>query len=186
MDKENSLKIYWKLFLTNLILSSCTFGGGFVIITMMKRKFVEELHWIEENEMLDMTAIAQSSPGSLAINMAIIIGYRLKKILGAFVSVLGTVIPPLIIISAIALIYNWFKTNTQIVLLLQVMRAGVAAVIFDVVISLAYNIFKTKNVIWISVMFITFILSFFFNVGAIIIIIACAIIGLLVMIFSRK
>lgn len=186
MTTEKGLYIYWKLFMINLVLSACTFGGGFVIISMMKRKFVEELKWIEDNEMLDMTAIAQSAPGSLAINMSIVVGYRLKKIPGAIAAVAGTVLPPLIIISVISLIYNWFKDNSHIALLLQVMRAGVAAVIFDVVLSLGQNILKTKSILWIGLMCVTFVLSYFCGLSAILIIISCALIGLIYIIFTDR
>lgn len=186
MNTEKGLYIYWKLFMINLVLSACTFGGGFVIISMMKRKFVEELKWIEDNEMLDMTAIAQSAPGSLAINMSIVVGYRLKKIPGAIAAVAGTVLPPLIIISVISLIYNWFKDNSHIALLLQVMRAGVAAVIFDVVLSLGQNILKTKSILWIGLMCVTFVLAYFCGLSAILIIISCALIGLIHIIFTDR
>ncbi len=186
MNTEKGLYIYWKLFMINLVLSACTFGGGFVIISMMKRKFVEELKWIEDNEMLDMTAIAQSAPGSLAINMSIVVGYRLKKIPGAIAAVAGTVLPPLIVISVISLIYNWFKDNSHIALLLQVMRAGVAAVIFDVVLSLGQNILKTKSILWIGLMCVTFVLAYFCGLSAILIIISCALIGLIHIIFTDR
>ncbi len=62
------MKPYKKLFLSTFQLSACTFGGGFVIIPLMRKKFVEDLHWIEEQEMLDLTSIAQSSPGAIAVN----------------------------------------------------------------------------------------------------------------------
>lgn len=67
---------YWKLFSSTFYLSAFTFGGGFVIIPLMKKKFVDNLHWIEEEEMLDLTAIAQSSPGAIAVNASILVGYR--------------------------------------------------------------------------------------------------------------
>ena len=73
MDKKNK---YWQLFLSTFKLSACTFGGGFVIIPLMRERFVKELRWIEEEEMLDLTAIAQSSPGSIAINASILVGYH--------------------------------------------------------------------------------------------------------------
>ena len=69
-------KTLWQLFLSTLYISAFTFGGGFVIVTFMKKKFVDELHWIDEDEMLDLTAIAQSSPGSIAVNAAILVGWR--------------------------------------------------------------------------------------------------------------
>ena len=80
LKKRNRLL---KIFLSTLYLSAFTFGGGYVIITLMKQKFVDELHWIDDDEMLDMVAIAQSSPGPIAVNGAVIIGYKLEGIAGA-------------------------------------------------------------------------------------------------------
>ena len=111
----------------------------------MKKKFVEELKWLEEDEMLDITAITQSSPGPLPINASVIIGYRMYGILGALVAILGTAIPPMVIISIISIFYTQFRENKYIAIALQVMRAGVAAVIMDVTINLAKNVLKTKS-----------------------------------------
>lgn len=172
-------QIYWKLFWITLTLSASTFGGGFVIISMMKKRFVEQLHWLSEEEMLDMTAIAQSSPGALGVNIAIVVGYRLKKLWGAAVCTLGAVAPPLVIISLISVFYNQFKDNALIAVALQVMRAGVAAVILDVVITLTENILKTKSALWIILMCAAFIAVCFFQVSAIVIILICGGIGLL-------
>ena len=66
----------WTLFTSMLYISAFTFGGGFVIVTFMKRKFVDGLHWLTEDEMLDMTALAQSAPGAIAVNAAILVGRR--------------------------------------------------------------------------------------------------------------
>lgn len=68
-------KVLWKIFISTLYLSAFTFGGGYVIVTLMKKKFVDDYHWIEKNEMLDLVAIAQSSPGAIAVNGAIVVGY---------------------------------------------------------------------------------------------------------------
>ena len=84
MVKEE--KVYWQLFKNIFIISACTFGGGFVIVGMIKEKFAEKLHWISEEEILDMAAIAQSAPGPLGVNMAVITGYRIRKVPGAFLS----------------------------------------------------------------------------------------------------
>ena len=70
-EKESQGKILWKIFLSTLYLSAFTFGGGYVIVTLMKKKFVDEYHWIGEDEMLDLVAIAQSSPGAIAVNGAV-------------------------------------------------------------------------------------------------------------------
>ena len=74
--KKLDISILWQLFTSTFMLSACTFGGGFVIVSLMKKKFVEELGWLEENEMLDITAIAQSSPGPIPINASVILGYN--------------------------------------------------------------------------------------------------------------
>lgn len=179
LDELSAVQIYWQLFKNIFVISACTFGGGFVIIGMIRQKFVEKLHWISEEEILDMTAIAQSAPGPLGVNMAIITGYRIRKIPGALVCTLGAVLPPIIIISVISAFYNQFKDNAIIALVLRVMRAGVAAVIFDVVINLASNIFRTKNVLWILVMIAAFLATVFFKVSAIVLILICAMIGLI-------
>ena len=72
-----------------------------MIVSLMKKKFVDELHWIEEKEMLDLVAIAQSSPGPIAVNGAIVVGYKLAGLTGVLCSVIATVIPPFVILSAI-------------------------------------------------------------------------------------
>lgn len=85
----NNLQKYKKLFFSTFKLSACTFGGGFVIIPLMRKEFVEKLGWIEEDEMLDLTAIAQSAPGAIAVNASILIGYHVAGFPGAMLTVLG-------------------------------------------------------------------------------------------------
>ena len=94
--------LYWKIFISTFTLSAFTFGGGYVIVPLMQKKFVNQYGWIDETEMLDMVAIAQSAPGPIAVNASIIIGYRLGGVLGAMVSMLGTVLPPFVIIAIIS------------------------------------------------------------------------------------
>lgn len=175
----------WTLFQSMFTLSACTFGGGFVIVSLMKKTFVEELQWLEEEEMLDVTAITQSAPGPLPVNASVIIGYRMAGLLGSFTAVLGTILPPMIIISIISLFYEQFRTNTYIAIALQVMRAGVAAVIFDVVITLAKNVLHTKRTLYIVMMIIAFIATYFFDVSAMIIIFTCLLIGVIDLLVSH-
>ncbi len=139
---EKDKKFYWKLFSSTFSLSAFTFGGGFVIIPLMRKKFVEELSWIDEQEMLDLTAIAQSSPGAIAVNASILIGYRLDGFRGALITVLGTVLPPLIILSVISLFYTAFRDSLIVGYVLRGMQAGVAAVITDVVLTMTSDILK--------------------------------------------
>lgn len=159
-----------KLFFSMMQISAFTFGGGFVIIGMMRKKYCEEYHWVTDDEALDMTAIAQSAPGALAVNSSIIFGYRIAGVKGAFVSALATVIPPIVIISIVTVFYNAFITNEIIKIALQVMRAGVAAIIVDVVIDLANGIIQTKNTLNVILMIAAFIASWYFGVSSITII----------------
>lgn len=176
----------WTLFKSMFILSACTFGGGFVIVSLMKKKFVEELQWLEEDEMLDVTAITQSAPGPLMTNAAVIVGYRTAGIVGALTAILGSIFPPMIIISVISVFYEQFRTNPYIATALQVMRAGVAAVIFDVVWKLAKNVWNTKRRLYIVMMLVAFLATCFFEISAMIIIFTCLGIGLADLLLTLK
>ena len=169
------LRLFWEMF----ILSAFTFGGGYVIVTLMQRKFVMELHWIEREEMMDLAAIAQSAPGAVAVNASIIVGYKLGGVFGAVIACIGTVLPPLIVITAIAFVYDWFKQNAIVAALLRGMQAGVAAVIFDVVIDMALQIIKDKKPLYIILMAAAFITSYFFGLNVIIIILCCGAAGII-------
>ncbi len=183
---KDSKHVLWQLFKSTFSLSAFTFGGGFVIVSLMKKKFVEELKWLDEDEMLDITAIAQSSPGPIPINASVILGYRMHGIIGSLVAVLGTSLPPMIIISIISVFYTQFRENKIIATALQVMRAGVAAVIFDVVINLAKNVCNTRRAMYIGLMIVSFICTYFFNISAMIIILSCLGIGILDFLWNMR
>lgn len=175
---EKRAAVLWQLFKATFLLSAFTFGGGFVIVSLMKKKFVEELGWLEEDEMLDVTAIAQSSPGPIPINASVILGYRMAGIPGTLAAILGTSLPPMIIISVISLFYAQFRSNPVIALALQVMRAGVAAVIFDVVINLAKNVVKTRRPLYVALMAGAFTANVVLGVSASVLILVCLAVGL--------
>lgn len=185
---KNSKKgtLLLKLFFNMLYISAFTFGGGFVIITFMKKKFVDELHWIEEQEMLDMTALAQSSPGAIAVNAAILVGWHVAGFVGMVVAVIGTILPPIIILSAISFFYAAFAANKYVALILKGMQAGVAAVILDVVCSLGRNVLNMNSAIHLFVMAAAFIAAFFFDVNVIYIILAAALVGILLALYEKK
>lgn len=179
MNNKSDRSTLWQLFCSMFMLSACTFGGGFVIVSLMKKEFVEKLNWLQEDEMLDVTAIAQSSPGPIPVNASVIIGYRIKGIIGSLTAVLGIIIPPMVIISIIAIFYKQFRSNVIIAIALQVMRAGVAAVIFDVVLNLAKNVCATKRFIYISLMIISFFCAVVLDISAMLIILVCLGIGII-------
>ena len=174
--KKNVLR---KLFFSTLYISAFTFGGGYVIITLMKQKFVDKLHWIEEDEMLDMVAIAQSSPGPIAVNGAIVLGYKLAGFPGILVSVLGAVIPPFVILTIISFFYSAFKSSFVIQALLSGMRAGVAAVIMSVVWDMFVGVAKQRDWILIVVMVLSFVCNYFLHINIVFIILAVAAFGVI-------
>jgi len=176
---ENKKNIYRKLFTSTFYLSAFTFGGGYVIIPLMKKKFADELHWIDENEMLNLAAIAQSSPGPVAVNAAILLGYRVAGITGALLTILGTVLPPFITLSVVSLFYTAFRDNAVVNAVLKGMQAGIAAVIADVVLNLGGNVLKEKDIISATIMAGAFIATFLFKVNVIYIILICGSIGAL-------
>ena len=177
--KENRKILLWKIFVSTLYLSTFTFGGGYVIVTLMKKKFVDEYHWIEEKEMLDLVAIAQSSPGAIAVNGAIVVGYKLAGILGAVISIFGTIIPPFAIISIISVGYNAFRDNYIISQLLEGMQAGVGAVIASVTFEMGGQIGKEKDTVSILILDGAFMASCILKVNVIYIVIACGILGVI-------
>lgn len=177
MKGKEKAALLCKLFLSTLYISAFTFGGGFVIVTFMKRKFVDQYHWIDEDEMLDITALAQSSPGAIAVNAAILVGWKVAGFFGMVVSVLGTVLPPMVILSVISLIYQKFAQNTYVKFVLAGMQAGVAAVILDVVCSLGGKVLSEKQWVYYAVMILAFIATFFLDVNVVYIILAAAAVG---------
>ncbi len=186
LRNKRNWKVLWQLFKSTFVLSAFTFGGGFVIVSLMKKKFVEELGWLDESEMLDITAIAQSSPGPIPINASVILGYRMQGILGSIVAVVGTSIPPIAIISVISSFYVKFRESQIIGTALMVMRAGVAAVICDVVINLATNVIKTGQVLYIALMIIAFIMTYVLGISAITVILLCILVGIVNLILDIK
>ncbi len=177
-------KSLWNLFSSMFLLSLCAFGGGYVVISLMKKRYVEDYGWLAEDEMLDITAITQSCPGPLLVNAATAIGYRIRGAAGVAVAVFAAILPPMVIISVISVFYTQFRTNVYISTALQVMRAGVAAVIVDVVWNLAKKVCTTRRILYIGMMVLGFALTAFWDVSGMLVIFACLGIGILDLIFS--
>lgn len=169
--------VLWKIFISTLYLSAFTFGGGYVIVSLMKKKFVDEYHWIEENEMLDLVAIAQSAPGAIAVNGAIVVGYKLAGIAGVMVAILGTVIPPFLILSVLSVFYQTFRSNYVVSQMLEGMQAGVGAVIASVVFDMGEPIIKEKDILSILILAGAFIASYMWKLNVVFIILFCGALG---------
>lgn len=183
---EKKPENYYKLFQSTFFLSAFTFGGGYVIIPLMKKKFVDELGWLEEEEMLNMAAIAQSAPGPMAVNASILAGWKLMGISGAMTAIAGTVLPPLIFLSVISLFYTGFRDNAVVSAVLKGMMAGVCAVIFDVTITMGGKMIKAKKPLPILIMTGAFFAYFVLRVNIICMIMFCAALGALVSLHDKK
>ena len=166
-----------KRFLSTLYLSAFTFGGGYVIVTLLKRKFVDELHWIEDEEMLDLVAIAQSAPGAIAVNGAIVVGYKLAGLAGALTAAVATVIPPIVIIALVSYIYQLFRDNAVVSRVPSGMQAGVGAVIGSVVCDMGADIARQKSVSSMLIMAAAFVLSCLCKVNVVYIVLGCIALG---------
>ena len=180
------MKELWELFSSFARIGGFTFGGGYVIVTLRKKTFVDQYHWIDEEEMLDLVAIAQSCPGAIAVNGAIVVGYKLAGLPGVMTSVLATVIPPFAILSLISLCYAAFRSNQYVGWMLNGMQAGVGAVIMEVVWEMSSGIIKEKQTVPLLVMAAAFIANYFFGVSAIIIILLCIDLGIVTTLSREK
>lgn len=176
------VKLFWNVF----YISAFTFGGGYVIVPLLKKRFVDELHWLEEKDVLDLVAIAQSSPGAIAVNGAVIIGYSICGFPGAVVAALGTVLPPLLILSVISVGYRMFIGNQMVAAALKGMQAGVGAVIVDVVWSMGKGVAKEKELFSFILMAAAFAASFVFKVNIMCIILVSAGLGIFRMWWNQR
>ena len=184
--KPRASNVLWMLFSGMFYISAFTFGGGFVIATFVKKKFSDELGWIDESEMLDLIALAQSAPGAIAVNVAILVGWKVFGVIGMIASVLGTILPPMIILTAVSFIYNLIADNMYVAMVLKGMQAGVAAIILSVSINLAVKVIKEKSILYDALIVAAFVLSFFFKVNVVFLIIAALLLGVALAFFRRK
>lgn len=176
-------EILFTLFTSTFYISAFTIGGGYVIVPLLQEKFANDLGWIDEEEMLNFVAIGQSSPGPIAVNTAILIGYKMAGSLGAMVATLGTVLPPLIIITIVSFFYEFLKDNKIFNFILKGMQAGVAAVIVHTVQGMIKNTVAQKNNFYNMIMVVAFALVFFAKVNVVFIILGCIALAILTTIY---
>ena len=176
-----------KLFLRSLIISATTVGGGFVIISVVRALYVEKLKLLTEEEMLEMTSLAQSSPGAVAINLSVVLGYKLCGISGAAIAVLGTFIPPLVIMSLVAAVYGMlgdFRNLEIVANIMTGMQTGVSAVVLDAALGMTVTVFREKNILRCAVFFIAIVLQLCFPVSSVYIILGAMLVGIVSFVIS--
>ena len=160
--QRNKRYVLRKLFFASLYLSTFTFGGGYVIVTLLKEKFVDQYHWIDEEEMLDLVAIAQSSPGAIAVNSATFVGTRIAGPGGAVVATLGCILPFCIIVTLLAYIYTKYRkmsllqgtlTSLRPAVVAMIAKAGVTILVSSFFINGAVELFRENICIRMVVFF---------------------------------
>jgi chromate transporter len=177
------------LFLTFFKIGAFTFGGGYAMIPIIEKEMCEKHKWLKGEEILDIFAISESTPGPIAINSATFVGFRVAGTLGSFCATLGVVLPSFIIISLISLVLAEFSSLEPVKYAFMGIRAGVLAL----VIKAFYSMYKKcpKNLFSYIIMFGAFAASLFIDIlgldiSVIYIIISCAVIGLVYSTIQRK
>ena len=172
--KNNKAEICLWLFGINFFISAFTFGGGYVVIPMIKKYFVDKKKFFDNEQLMDMAAIAQSSPGAIAVNLSVLSGYKTAGMIGAVISCIAAVFPPLIILGVISIYYTMFRDNQVISSILKGMEAGVGALIVDIVLDMSRAIFKERQKFMTFIIPLIFIASFIFHINVIFIILTCS------------
>lgn len=167
----------WKLFKETFLLSAFTLGGGYVIVSLMQKKFVEQYGWIDEEEMLDLVAIAQSAPGAVVINTSVAVGFRLYGVLGALVTVLAAVLPPMLILMGTFFVYDSVKENTVVKVLLEGMQIGTTALVIDVVLTMVAGLYQQRNVINWGIYALSLIMALVYHINVLVIVLSMSVLG---------
>lgn len=176
MEKKEISLIH--LFLTFFKINAITFGGGYTIIVVLRDEFVLRQKLIDETEMLDLTALAQSGPGAMAINASILTGYRLRGPLGAIACMLASALPCLIIITVISYFYQEFRQNFFVNAALAGMAGTIAAVLVVTTYNMGKNVLRKTPLFSAIIMAAAFIASFFFHINSGLIILVFGVMGL--------
>ena len=184
MEKKNKKKMLWKIFISTLYLSAFTFGGGYAMIPLIQRETVVKRKWVDDDDILDIVAIAESTPGPIAINASTFVGYRIGGFWGAVAGTVGMVLPSFIIILAISFVLNSFQDVQAVKYAFNGIRAGVLALIIRALWLMYKNV--EKCAVSYIVMAAAFILSAFTSVNVIIVIAGCALFGLITAYINTK
>ncbi len=177
MESESKLKTALRLFATFFKIGAFTFGGGYAMIPLIQKETVENHKWITDDDILEIVAIAESTPGPIAINSATFVGYRVCRVLGALFATLGVVVPSFVVISIIAFILNEFQELDVVQYAFFGIRAGVLALL----IKALWSMFKKcpHGAIPYTIAAAAFILSAIVDINVLYIIIGCALAGII-------
>ncbi len=184
MKKKTDFKMLLTLFAIFFKIGAFTFGGGYAMIPLIQKEVSENKKWITNEEILDVFAISESTPGPIAINSATFIGYKVAGFWGSFFATLGVVLPSFLIISLISLILDKFQNLKAVQYAFFGIRAGVLALIVKAFWSMA-KVCPKKTISYVLAA-LSFIFAAILKVDVLIIIIACAIIGLVTSLITER
>lgn len=171
------MKILWELFCTFFRIGAFTFGGGYAMLSLIQREVVENKKWASDEEVLDYYAVAQCTPGVIAVNTATFIGYKQKGIKGAAVATFGVVLPSVIIISIIAAVLQNFMQYTIVQHIFGGIRVAVAVLIINAVITMGKKAIADKLCALLALL--SFLTSVIFpSVSPVFIVLAAALVGI--------
>lgn len=181
--KENFRKAL-NLFLVFFKIGAFTFGGGYAMVPIIQSEVAEKRGWIKNEDILDILAISESTPGPIAINSATFVGYQVAGVFGSVMATLGVVLPSLIIISIVAYFFKQFLAFKVVKYAFMGIRAGVLALI----VKAAKNMMKAcpKNVAAYTIVALAFILTVVFDLNVFAVIIGSAVIGLVYSLLANK
>ncbi len=174
----------WKMFFTFNKIGAFTLGGGYAMVPLMQQEIVDTNHWLEQEEFIDIMAVAQATPGLFAINMASHIGYKLRGVWGGVVGTVGVALPSVVCILLIAMFFQHFKGNVYVEKIFRGIRPAVVALIAAPVFSMAKSARITRHNIWIPV--VACLLIYAFGVSPIWVILAAGLGGFLWGRLSRR
>ncbi len=183
---KKGIKIYLWLLATNLFISAFTFGGGYIVVPMVRRFFVAKKQYFTEEDLINMAAIAQSTPGAIAINLSALAGYKVAGMTGAFISCFAAIIPPLIILTVVSAFYKIFVTNTVIAAILKGMEAGVAALMVDLIMDMCSLILKRKSLFLSAMIPLAFIANYIMGINVALILFFCCFLCILQVFYKKR
>ncbi len=173
---SNRYKKLGKVFTTFLKIGAFTFGGGYAMIPLIQKEAVENHGWITDEDILEIIAIAESTPGPIAINSATFVGYRTCGVLGSVCATLGVVLPSFVTIYAISFVLRQFQELQAVQFAFQGIRAGVLALLCKAL----WGMYKKNTKNWVSylIMAACFLLTGLLDVSVLPVLIGCAVFGL--------
>ena len=178
------MKELMNLFWTFCRIGGLTFGGGYAMLPMLQKEVVETHKWATEQELLDYYAVGQATPGVIAVNTATFIGYKEKGILGAIFATSGVVFPSLAIIMSIAGFIDSFSDLNIVQHAFSGIRVAVGVLILNALVKMVKG--SVKDILGIILFVATFIISIFFNISVVYIVVASALIGIISDFVNRK